>query len=163
MIYKSRYKIQLTLVEHAIEPGKKLLSAVVGVENDGDAVNGSNGADKVGGSDGTSDGSLALLGGIGDALSGEEGSTTLGSLEDDGRLRVLGSLESSDADMGRRAYKSAPVYDNSSTRGQNSQDLHRGAGSDVDGGDGEALGPGIVEELSNGAKLAFPKHPGSFG
>lgn len=53
------------------------------------------------GSDGTSDGSLTLLSGVLDALAGEVGSTTLGSLEDDGSLLVAGSLEGSDGSGGR--------------------------------------------------------------
>ena len=84
----------LTLIEHAIEPGKELLGAVVGVEDDGDSVNGSNGSDVVGSGNGTSNGSLLLLGGVGDGLAGEEGGTTLGSLEDDWGLGLLSGLES---------------------------------------------------------------------
>lgn len=124
-------------IEHAIEPWEKLLSAfwlsartggrdriepqvlgathtVVGVENDGNAVDGSDGADVVGGSNGTGDGSLLLLSGVLHALAGEVGSATLAGLETirmstpsralfsagcilhDGRLRLLGSLEGSD-------------------------------------------------------------------
>lgn len=87
----------LTLINHAIEPRKELLGAVVGVEDDGDAIDGSDGADEVGSSNGTSNGSLLLVGGVGDALASKEGSTTLRSLEDDGSLALLGGLESGDA------------------------------------------------------------------
>ena len=64
--------------------------------DNGNAVDGGNGADVVSGGNGTGDGSLALLSRVLDALAGEEGSTTLGSLEDDGSLLVASSLEGSD-------------------------------------------------------------------
>lgn len=69
---------------------------MVGVEDDGNAVEGSDGADEVGGGDGAGHGSLLLLGRVGDALSSEKGGTTLRGLEDDGRLGVARSLEGSD-------------------------------------------------------------------
>lgn len=93
---------------------------VVGVENDRNAVDGSDGADVVGGSNGTGDGSLLLLSGVLHALAGKVGSATLAGLETvrmstpscalfsagcilhDGRLRVLGSLEGSDNGAGER-------------------------------------------------------------
>lgn len=53
--------------------------AVVGVEDDGNAVDGGNGADVVGGSNGTGDGSLLLVGRVGDGLAGEVGGTALGT------------------------------------------------------------------------------------
>lgn len=54
---------------------------MVGVENDGNAVDGSDGADVVGGSNGAGDGSLLLLSGVLHALAGEVGSATLAGLE----------------------------------------------------------------------------------
>lgn len=66
---------------------------MVGVEDDGDAVEGSHGADEVGAGNGASNGRLLLLSRVGDALAGEEGSTALRGLDDDGRLGVAGSLE----------------------------------------------------------------------
>lgn len=86
----------LVLVEHAVEPWQELLGAVVGVQDDGDAVDGGNGTDVVGGGNGTGHGSLLLVGAVGNALSGEVGSTSLGGLEDDGRLGIPGSFEGSD-------------------------------------------------------------------
>lgn len=53
---------------------------MVGVENDGDAVDGSDGTNVVSGRNGTGDGSLLLLSAVGDALAGEEGSTALGAV-----------------------------------------------------------------------------------
>lgn len=47
--------------EHAIEPRQELLGAVVGVEDNGDAVGGSNGSDVVGTGNGAGDGSLLAL------------------------------------------------------------------------------------------------------
>ncbi len=65
-------------IEHAIEPWEELLGAVVGVEDDGNAICGGNGADVVGGSDGTGNG--CLLATVCNTLTGEVGSTTLGDL-----------------------------------------------------------------------------------
>lgn len=67
-------EVGLVGVEHAVQPWQKLLGAVVGVEDDGNAVNGCNSADIVGGSDGTSDGSLLVL--VVDTLTGEVCGTT---------------------------------------------------------------------------------------
>lgn len=57
------------------------------------AVGGSDGADKVGSSSGTSDGSLLLV--VGETFTGKEGCTTLRDLQDDGRVDFAGSLETS--------------------------------------------------------------------
>ena len=57
----------------------RVLRAVVRVKNDGNAVERSNGADEVSGSDGTADGSLLLLSAVLDALASEEGGTALGA------------------------------------------------------------------------------------
>lgn len=61
------------------------------VRGDLHAVGGGDGADVVSGSDGTSDGSLLLV--VGDTLSGEVGSSSLGDLKDDGSLVVTGGFK----------------------------------------------------------------------
>jgi hypothetical protein len=61
-------EVALVLVEHTVEPGQELLGAVVGVEDDGDAVGRGNAADVVGSSDGTGDGGLLAV--IADTLGG---------------------------------------------------------------------------------------------
>ena len=92
-------EVRLIGVEHAVEPWEELLGAVVGVEDDWNAVGWSDGADVVRGGDGTLyRGGLVL---VVDALAGEVGSTTLGGLEDDWSLRIAGSFEGSD-NSGRR-------------------------------------------------------------
>jgi hypothetical protein len=48
--------VSLIGVEHAVEPGKQLLGAVVGVQDNGDAIRGSNLADVVSTGDGAGDG-----------------------------------------------------------------------------------------------------------
>lgn len=65
-------------IHHAVEPWEELLGAVVGVEDNGDAVGGGDGADVVSGSNGTGDRSLLVL--VVDTLTGEVGSTTLRDL-----------------------------------------------------------------------------------
>lgn len=59
-------EVGLVRAHHAIQPGEKLLGAVVGMENDRDVVGSSNGTNVVGTSDGTSD--RGFLVGVGDAL-----------------------------------------------------------------------------------------------
>lgn len=105
-------------IEHAVQPGQKLLGAVVGVEDDGDAIGGSNGADVVSRGNGTLDGSLLVL--VVDALAGEVGGTTLRGLQDDGRLLVAGSLE-----RGNDCRRAGDVL------GRVSQLQERGAGDDL--------------------------------
>jgi hypothetical protein len=115
-------EVALVLIEHAIEPGQELLGAVVSVKDDGDAVGGGNAADVVGSGDSAGNGgglalvadtlvgvSLRALGvtagvGVGAGagcygctyLAGEEGGTTLRSLQDDGALLVASGLKGSD-------------------------------------------------------------------
>jgi hypothetical protein len=113
-------EVGLIGIEHAVQPREQLLGAVVGVEDNGDAVGWGESADILGTGDGTSDGSGLVL--VVNALAGEVGSTTLRELEDDGRLGVTGSLESSDDGRGR---------------------------GNVDGGDGEALLLGVLEEVQH--------------
>lgn len=52
---------------------------MVRVEDDGNAVDGGDRGDVVSGSNGTGDGSLLLVGAVGNALAGEVGGTTLGT------------------------------------------------------------------------------------
>jgi len=113
-------EVGLVGVHHAIVPGEELLGAVVGVKDNGDAVGGGNATDVVGGGNGTSDGSLLVL--VGHTLTGEVSGTAVGELEDDGRLGVTGSLERGD-DSGRAGH--------------------------VDGGDGELLLLGVLEESAD--------------
>lgn len=111
-------EVLLVGVEHAVEPGKELSGAVVSVDDDGDAVDGGDGSDELGGSNGTLDGGLLVL--VVDTLAGKVGGTTLGHLDDDGGLVVSGSLE--DGDNG-------------------------GRGGHVDGGEGKLVLSSILEEL----------------
>jgi hypothetical protein len=67
-------EVGLVGIEHAVQPWQKLLGAVVGVKDDGDAVDGCNSTNVVGGSDGTSDGGLLVL--VVHALTGEVRGTT---------------------------------------------------------------------------------------
>ena len=81
---------------------------VVGVEDDGNAVERGHGTDEVGCGDGAGHGSLLLLGRVGEALPGEEGGTALGGLEDDGRLGLAGGLEGGDPTRGLASKTCAP-------------------------------------------------------
>ena len=47
-------------IEHAVEPRKELLGAVVGMQDDRNAIGRGDGADVVGSSDGASDGCLLV-------------------------------------------------------------------------------------------------------
>ena len=84
--------------QHAVEPREVLLVAVVGVQDDGDAIGRGNGADVVGSRDGTLDHGL-LLRDL-EALAGEESRATARNLKNDGGLQVLGGLESRDGSGG---------------------------------------------------------------
>lgn len=114
-------EVGLVGVQHAIEPRQELLGTVVGVHNDGDTVGRSDSSNKVGSSDGTGDGSLLLFSAVLDTLAGPEGGTTLGNLQDDGRLQVSSGFHGS-VGGGRRG--------------------------DVEGGDGIVVLPGVFEQLS---------------
>ena len=74
-------EVLLIRVEETIEPGKKLLGAVVGVEDDGNAVGGSNAADVVGSGDTTGNGGLLAV--IADTLRDISG--LLGAVDPDAR------------------------------------------------------------------------------
>ena len=92
-------EVALILIHHAVEPGEELLGAVIGVEDDGNAVGGGNGADVVSSGDGTSDGGGLAI--VADTLTGEESGTTLGDLEGNGGLLVASGLEGSHDGGGR--------------------------------------------------------------
>lgn len=114
-------EVGLVGVQHAIEPRQELLGTVVGVHDDGDTVGRSDSSNKVGSSDGTGDGSLLLLSAVLDTLTGPEGGTTLGNLQDDGRLQVSSGFHGG-VGGGRRG--------------------------DVEGGDGIVVLPGVFKQLS---------------
>jgi hypothetical protein len=59
-------EMALILVEHAVQPRKQLLRAVVGVKDNGDAVDGGDAADVVSGSNRTGNGRLLVA--VGDTL-----------------------------------------------------------------------------------------------
>ena len=84
-------EVVLVGVEQTVEPWQKRLGAVVGVQDDGDAVCGSNGSDVLCCCDATGNGGSLVL--VVNALTGEVGGTTLRDLQDDWSLRVAGSLE----------------------------------------------------------------------
>jgi hypothetical protein len=86
-------EVLLVLVEHTIEPGQKLLGAMVSVEDNGNAISRGNGSNVVGSGDRTSNRSLLVL--VVDALAGKEGRAALRALEDDGRVVIASSFESS--------------------------------------------------------------------
>ena len=86
-------------LEHAVEPGEELLGAVVRVEDDGDAVVLGNGTDVHGKGDGTGDGGVGLL----DGLADHEGTSSVGDLDHDGTVVLLGGLEAGVDGRGRGA------------------------------------------------------------
>lgn len=94
-------EILLISVKHAVQPGQQLLGAVVGVQDNGDAVCRGNGTDVVSGGNGALDGGGLVL--VVNALTGEVGGTTLRGLQDDGRLGVAGGLERGN-NSGRRGH-----------------------------------------------------------
>lgn len=59
-------EVGLILIDHAIQPREELLGAMIGVEDDGDAVRRSDAADVVGSGDGASNGGLLI--GVGNTL-----------------------------------------------------------------------------------------------
>jgi len=83
-------KVLFISSQHAIEPGQKLLGAVVRVHDNGDAIGGSNVTDVMGTSNGSEDGSSLVL--VGDSLACKEGSATVRELDNDGRLDITSSL-----------------------------------------------------------------------
>jgi hypothetical protein len=102
-------EVCLISIQETIQPWEELLGTVVGVQDDWDAVCGSNGANVVGTGNTASDRSSLVT--VGNTLilseplydcilcmdisylSGEVGGTTLGHLEDDWGLGIAGSLE----------------------------------------------------------------------
>lgn len=90
--FASLRKVLFISRKHTIEPRKQLLGTVVRVQNDGNAVAGSNRANVVRSGGGTSDRSLLLV--VGKTLTSEVGSATLRQLQDDRRLRVTSGFKS---------------------------------------------------------------------
>lgn len=86
-------EISLIGIKHTIQPGQKLLCAVIGVENNWDTIQRSNRADIV--SSGNSTANRCGLVAIGNSLASEISSPTLTGLKDDWGLFVAGSLKSS--------------------------------------------------------------------
>ena len=117
----------LVSVEHSIEPREELLGAVVGMENDGNAVCRSDRADVVSRRNCTCDGGLLVL--VLNTLAAEVGSTALRHLEDDGSFGILCSLESRNYGGGR---------------------------GDVDSWDGEVVFLGELEELCEIPSIRVP-------
>ena len=92
-------EVSLIGIEETVQPREELLGAVVGVKDDGDTVGGGNATDVVGSGDTTSDGGSLVT--VGNTLTSEESSTTLGELQNDGALLVTSGLEGGD-NGGRR-------------------------------------------------------------
>lgn len=61
-------EVALVLIEHTVQPGQELLGAVVGVQDDGDAVGRGDATDVVGAGNGAGDGGFLV--GVCDALDG---------------------------------------------------------------------------------------------
>lgn len=114
-------EVGLIGVQHAVEPRQQLLGAVVRVHDNGDTVGRGNSPNEVCGSNGTSDGSLLLLGAVLDTLAGPEGGTALRDLQDDGRVQVPSGFHGG-VGGGRRG--------------------------DVEGGDGIVVLSSVLEQLS---------------
>jgi len=72
--------------EHTIKPGQEFVSTVVTVENDGNAILLCDRSDVVGGCFGSGDGGLLLV--VSEPLSSEIRTSSLGYLENDGRLNI---------------------------------------------------------------------------
>ena len=87
-------EVLLISFKTTIQPRKELLGAVVSVENDGNTVSFSNSMDILGTSDRTENGVALGLIGL-DALTTDEGSTTVRELDDDGAVDSSSSFETS--------------------------------------------------------------------
>jgi hypothetical protein len=105
------FEVLLISIEHAIEPWQKLLGAMVGVQDNRDAVRGSDCADVVGGSNSSGDRGLLLV--VLDTLqvvlvfriqrgfdcspylASKIRRATLGGLENDGSFGITSGLEGS--------------------------------------------------------------------
>lgn len=134
-------EVALILIQQTIEPREELLSAVVGVEDDGDAVGGSNAADVVSGGDTTGDGSLLAV--IADTLSSEVGSTTLRELQNDRAFLITGSLEGSNhSGRGGHVLLSPSVHDTKHSGGSQQAKTYNG-------GDSEGLLLAVLEETED--------------
>ena len=107
--------------KEAVDPGKPRLLAMVGVEDDGDAVEGGDLVDVLGGGDGTGDGGAVV--GVVEGLTGDELSATLGEGDHDGTAVLGGGLHAGVDGVGA---------------------------DDVDSGDGVALLLGGIEKVDEG-------------
>ena len=107
--------------KEAVDPGKPGLLAMVGVEDDGDAVEGGDLTDVLGGGDGTGDGGKVV--GVVEGLTGDELSATLGEGDHDGTAVLGGGLHAGVDGVGS---------------------------NDVDSGDGVALLLGGIEKVDEG-------------
>ena len=107
--------------KEAVDPGKPCLLAMVGVEDDGDAVEGSDLMNVLGGGDGTGDGGAVV--GVVEGLTGDELSTTLGEGDHDGTAVLHGGLHAG---------------------------VDGVSADDVDSGDGVALLLGGIEKVDEG-------------
>ena len=93
-------------LEHAVEPGEELLGAVVGMEDDGDAVVLGDGTDVHGEGDGAGHGGVRLL----DGLADHEGAPSVGDLDHDGTVVLLGGLEAGVDARGRGAVDGGCIW-----------------------------------------------------
>jgi len=73
------FEVLLISGQHTIKPGKELLGAVIGVEDDGNAVVGGDGADVKGEGDGSGGAGVLVF----DGLSGHELGASVGNLDHD--------------------------------------------------------------------------------
>jgi hypothetical protein len=78
---------------HTIEPRKELLGTMIRVNENGDTISLGNGTNILSTRDSTEDGSFLVL--VINSLTSNEGSTTVGELDDDRRTVLLGSFEGS--------------------------------------------------------------------
>jgi len=107
--------------KETVDPGKPGLLAMVGVEDDGDAVEGGDLTDVLGGGDGTGDGGNVV--GVVEGLAGDELSATLGEGDHDGTAVLGGGLHAGVDGVGS---------------------------NDIDSGDGVALLLGGIEKVDEG-------------
>mmetsp|Transcript_7207 Transcript_7207/g.17625 ORF Transcript_7207/g.17625 Transcript_7207/m.17625 type:complete len:365 (-) Transcript_7207:37-1131(-) len=89
---EKRFSVLLVVIlvglEHTVEPREKLLGTVIGMENNRDSVVLGDGTDVHGQGNGTSGSTVGAL----DSLSEKEGSSSIGTLDDDGTLGLSGGF-----------------------------------------------------------------------
>lgn len=86
-------EVRLISLKHAVKPREKLLSTVIGMQDNGNAIDWRNATDVVSRSNGTSNGTFLL--GVGETLSCEKGTTPLRYLNYDRGFIVARGLETS--------------------------------------------------------------------